>query len=75
MIMKGCNGENCVNFGDFNHSPECEAEHERAYSKIEAAPNCFDRAGDSRNGGGFDNCRFYNSCKQVKPICMDNPIK
>ena len=35
-------------------------------------PDCFDRA--EQSGRVFDNCRFYNDCKNVKPICCDNPV-
>ena len=66
--MKDCKGEKCSDFDEANHSPECIAEHERAY-----VPECFDRA--EHPGNVFDNCRFHNDCKKVQPICLDNPVK
>jgi hypothetical protein len=71
--MKDCKGEQCSDWDHVNHSPECIAEHERAYKGVAIVPDCFDRA--ERLGRVFDNCRFYNDCKNVKPICCDNPVK
>ena len=67
--MKDCKGEQCADWDDYNHSPECKAGHERAYEGI--VPKCFDRA--EHLGRVFDNCVFYNDCNRVKPICMNNP--
>ena len=71
--MKNCKGENCSDWSEIIHSAECMAEHDKAYEITDEIPSCFDRA--EQSGRLFDNCRFYNDCKSVKPICCNNPIK
>ena len=66
--MNKCKGKNCMAIDGNNHSQECMQAHEDIYSK----PTCFERAIDNRNGGKFDNCKFYRDCKSVKPICLGN---
>lgn len=66
--MSNCKGVNCKAVNGKGHSDECIKEHDRAYG----IHDCFDRA--ESNGRLFDNCRFYNDCKQVKPACINNPI-
>ena len=68
-----CKGENCMAVDGVNHSQECIKNHDAIYDKINGVPTCFDRA--ESGGRKFDNCRYYNDCKQVKPICTDNPLK
>ena len=66
--MKICNGNNCKAVNGKGHSDECIEENEKSIG----VPSCFDRA--ERGGRKFDNCIFYNSCKDVKRICCNNPI-
>jgi hypothetical protein len=66
-----CKGKNCSADGNNNHSDECQKEHESQHM-AETPPSCFDRA--EYNGRVFDNCRFFQVCKQVKPICVDCPL-
>ena len=70
--MKTCKGENCMAINGTNHSKECIKSHNDIYDKINGVPKCFDRA--ESNGRKFDNCRFYNDCRQVKVICTNNPL-
>jgi len=74
MIKTTCKGENCMAVDGVNHSKECIKNHDAIYDKINGVPTCFDRAIDNRNGGTFDNCRYYNVCNRVKPICTNNPL-
>lgn len=68
--MNTCKDESCKAVNGKGHSDECIKQHDKAAG----VPDCFDRAIDNRNGGGFDNCMFSGSCKQAKPICWDNPV-
>ena len=70
--MTECKGENCMAVDGSNHSGECIENHDAIYDKINGVPTCFDRA--ESEGRAFDNCRFYNHCKQVKSICCNNPV-
>ncbi len=66
--MSECKGKSCKSANGKNHSKECIAE----YEKTIGVPLCFDRA--ESGGRSFDNCKFFQVCKQVKPICVNNPI-
>jgi len=65
--MSNCKGVNCGAVNGKGHSDECVREHENTYG----VPDCFNRA--ESNGRLFDNCMFYNDCKQVRPVCVNNP--
>lgn len=69
---KQCKGENCHAIDGFGHSEECKQEHSKVVNRAsKIVPICFDRA--ESGGRVFDNCRFYNDCKEVHPACFNNP--
>lgn len=63
-----CNGENCKAIDGLGHSQECQTKHGL---HVDKAPSCFKRA--EHNGRVFDNCMYFEQCKNVKPICINNP--
>lgn len=65
-----CKGVSCSAINGVGHSKECELEINSHY--VSQAPKCFERAGIA--GRFYDNCRYCNTCKSVKPICWSNPI-
>lgn len=73
-----CKGANCEALDGISHSNECEREHDEQFSEENGGahltvPSCFDRA--EHQGRVFDNCRYFQTCKQRKPICVNNPLK
>ncbi len=69
--FKKCKGKNCEAIGGVGHSMECEKEHDDTVNHAKP-PSCFDRA--EHGGRLFDNCRFFQVCKDVQPICCNYPI-
>ncbi len=87
---KNCNAVNGIGHSDEceqEHDELCKEEYQEIFpgtiealdnlidikkKKNDIVPNCFDRA-DYR-GRVFDNCRYFQTCKQCKPICIDNPL-
>lgn len=71
-----CKGDRCEAVRGTGHSVECEQKHssEHVNSKpvAESPPSCFVRA--EHAGRVFDNCRFFRTCKNVKPICTNHPV-
>ena len=74
--MNTCTGRKCLAVDGLDHSEECQQDHYNAVNGIpfvELPPTCFDRA--ESGGRVFDNCRYIHTCKSVKLICGNNPIK
>ncbi|MEE8299469.1 MAG: hypothetical protein V3R67_08845 [Thermodesulfobacteriota bacterium] len=73
-IDKLCKGKNCHAKNGIGHSHECKKEHSDHVNGIpieQSPPLCFDRA--EMAGRVFDNCRYINNCRDVKPICGNYP--
>jgi hypothetical protein len=72
--MTECKGKSCKAVDGVGHSDECQQEHSDTVNNIpmaETASSCFDRA--EHNASFFDNCRFFQVCKDAKPICGNDP--
>ena len=71
--MSGCKGKNCEAINGVSHSYECKLEHDKCVDTKKKPPSCFDRA--EHAGRVFDNCRFYQECKDSKRICGNYPVQ
>ena len=65
-----CNGGNCDAVEGRGHSKECKKHHDQTVP--DNAPDCFKRA--EYQGRVLKNCMYFEQCKNVKPICINNPI-